>query len=101
MEIEREAIAAYISKYHFEEFEKLFLKFKYLPSNMFISNDPSKCFTPSDKHIAIIDKVKIKLQDLVVGKSGYAAFWQDQDHMRRMDRMDADATNVTPKILME
>jgi hypothetical protein len=36
-----------------------------------------------------------------VGKSGYAAFWQDQDHMRRMDRMDADATNVTPKILME
>jgi hypothetical protein len=60
MEIEREAIAAYISKYHFEEFEKLFMKFKYLPSNMFISNDESKCYIP-EKHIALIDKVKIQL----------------------------------------
>ena len=49
----------------------------------------------------LIDKVKIKLQDLLVRNSHYSAFWQDQEHLRRMDRMEADATNVTPKILME
>ena len=42
MEIEREAITAYISKYHFEEFERLYIKFKFLPSNMLITNDRKK-----------------------------------------------------------
>ena len=100
MEIEREAICAYIAKYHFEQFDQLYMRFKMLPTNVVLTNDKRRAKPMNEKQVALIDKVKQKIEELQVGKSGYSAFWQDQEHLRRMNRM-ADATNVTPKILME